>query len=147
MRSSFLDGAVSSDHSSSIKNYPSDEPVGKFVKLPISPKIKVIAITPDFQLPTIKARECVPTTYSRSDVIFNLQRVAVLVSALGQSDPDPSIISEAMQDKMHQQYRQHLIPGLPEILKLTPDTVDGLLGICLSGAGNSLIVLSSVLIF
>ena len=147
MRSSFLDGAMSSDHSSSIKNYPSDEPVGKFVKLPISPKIKVIAITPDFQLPTIKARECVPTTYSRSDVIFNLQRVAVLVSALGQSDPDPSIISEAMQDKMHQQYRQHLIPGLPEILKLTPDTVDGLLGICLSGAGNSLIVLSSVLIF
>lgn len=46
-----------------------------------------------------------------------------------------------MQDKIHQPYRQHLVPGLEEILKLTCDQVDGLLGVCLSGAGPCILAL------
>ena len=50
----------------------------------------------------------------------------------------------AMQDRMHQPYRQSLIPGLTEILQsLNPKTQPGLLGICLSGAGPTILALAT----
>lgn len=50
----------------------------------------------------------------------------------------------AMQDKVHQPYRRTLIPGLPEILEsMNPTTQPGLLGICLSGAGPTILALAT----
>jgi homoserine kinase len=66
---------------------------------------------------------------------FNLQRIALLPVALGQSPPDPELIHLAMQDKIHQPYRQTLIPGLTEVVEsMSPKTQEGFLGVCLSGA-------------
>jgi homoserine kinase len=49
-----------------------------------------------------------------------------------------------MQDKVHQPYRQTLIPGLTEILQsMNPTTQPGLLGICLSGAGPTILALAT----
>jgi homoserine kinase len=49
-----------------------------------------------------------------------------------------------MQDKVHQPYRQTLIPGLTSILQsVTPATHVGLLGICLSGAGPTILALAT----
>nr|GFD59825.1 hypothetical protein [Tanacetum cinerariifolium] len=80
-----------------------------------------------------KAREAVPGAYTKEDAIFNLQRVALLTTALGQSPPNAELIYDGMQDRLHQPYRQGLIPGLTEILQsVTPDSHPGLLGICLS---------------
>jgi homoserine kinase len=75
---------------------------------------------------------------------FNLQRIALLPVALGQSPPDPELIYLAMQDKLHQPYRQTLIPGLTEIVEsMTPATQPGLLGVCLSGAGPTILALAT----
>ncbi len=64
--------------------------------------------------------------------------------ALGQSPPDPDLISLAMQDRLHQPYRQALIPGLTEIVEsITPTTQPGLLGVCLSGAGPTILALAT----
>ena len=50
----------------------------------------------------------------------------------------------AMQDKVHQPYRRTLIPGLTEILEsMSPATQPGLLGICLSGAGPTILALAT----
>ena len=50
----------------------------------------------------------------------------------------------AMQDKVHQPYRKHLIPGLSEILQsMNPRSQPGLLGICLSGAGPTILALAT----
>ena len=50
----------------------------------------------------------------------------------------------AMQDKVHQPYRKTLIPGLTEILQsMSPATQPGLLGICLSGAGPTILALAT----
>ena len=50
----------------------------------------------------------------------------------------------AMQDKLHQPYRQTLIPGLAEMLRsMSPATQPGLLGICLSGAGPTILALAT----
>jgi homoserine kinase len=49
-----------------------------------------------------------------------------------------------MQDKIHQPYRSSLIPALPTILStITPSTHAGLLGICLSGAGPTILALAT----
>lgn len=82
--------------------------------------------------------------HSRNHQIFNLQRLALLTTALGDSPPDANLIYQAMQDKVHQPYRQTLIPGLTEILhSVTPATHSGLLGICLSGAGPTILALAT----
>lgn len=50
----------------------------------------------------------------------------------------------AMQDKVHQPYRKTLIPGLTEVLQsMNPSTQPGLLGICLSGAGPTILALAT----
>lgn len=75
---------------------------------------------------------------------FNLQRIALLPVALGQSPPDPDLIHLAMQDKIHQPYRQTLIPGLTEIVEsMSPKTQPGFLGVCLSGAGPTILALAT----
>lgn len=75
---------------------------------------------------------------------FNLQRIALLPVALGQSPPDPELIHLAMQDKIHQPYRQTLIPGLTEVVEsMSPKTQPGFLGVCLSGAGPTILALAT----
>ncbi|KAF8807658.1 homoserine kinase [Phlegmacium glaucopus] len=118
--------------------------IGHYVRFGWSKSIKALAIIPRFELSTAKAREVLPTLYSRKDLVFNLQRLAVLTTALGQSPPDPDLIYEAMKDRVHQPYRKTLIPGLPEVTSsITPTTHPGLLGICLSGAGPTILALAT----
>lgn len=49
--------------------------------------------------------------------VFNLQRLAVLTTALGQSPPDPELIYEAMKDRIHQPYRKTLVRTLKPFLE------------------------------
>lgn len=118
--------------------------IGKHIRFPWADEIKCIAIIPDFEVSTAKARSVLPTSYEKQDVIYNLQRVALLTTALGQSPPNPDMIYDGMQDKVHQPYRKTLIPGLTEILQsVTPSSHPGLLGICLSGAGPTILALAT----
>lgn len=146
---------------------PPDPPrgIGHHIKFPWAKEIKAVAIIPDFEVATAKARAVLPAEYPRPDVVswgpishdtlppmcanlrpktFNLQRIALLPVALGQSPPDPDLIYLAMQDKLHQPYRQTLIPGLTDIVEsMTPSTQPGLLGVCLSGAGPTILALAT----
>ena len=118
---------------SSIANYNG---VGHYKKFRWAKEIQCIAIIPDFEVSTAKARAVLPESYTRADMIFNMQRLALLATALGESPPDADMIHDGMQDKVHQPYRKGLIPGLTDILhSVTPKSHPGLLGICLSGAG------------
>lgn len=118
--------------------------IGHYMKFRWAKEIKAIAIIPQFEVSTAEARSVLPTAYSRKDVVFNLQRIALLPTALGMSPPDADQIYMAMQDKVHQPYRKGLIPGLPEILQsVTPKSHPGLCGICLSGAGPTILALAT----
>lgn len=113
--------------------------IGHFVRFGWAKEVKAIAIVPRFELSTAKARGVLPTSYSRADLVsraslilpfsrrvrtsrtdhlvlflpvsqvFNLQRLAVLTTALGQSPPDSDLIYEAMKDRVHQPYRNVLV--------------------------------------
>ncbi|GAB1517492.1 hypothetical protein RhiTH_000541 [Rhizoctonia solani] len=98
------------------KNPPSPPlGIGSFVRFNWAPEIKALAIIPQFEVSTAKARNVLPTEYSRKDLVFNLQRLAVLTTALGQSPPSPELIYEAMKDRVHQPYRKELIRQLAAV--------------------------------
>ncbi|KAL7423366.1 Trihydroxynaphthalene reductase [Cryptotrichosporon argae] len=123
---------------------PAPRGIGHYVQFGWAHEIRAIAVMPRFELATAKARSVLPESYGRKDVIFNLQRLAVLTTALARSPPDSELIYEAMKDRMHQPYRVPLIPGLSTILStLTPASHPGLLGICLSGAGPTILALAT----
>jgi homoserine kinase len=105
------------------------------VRLELPPSFEVAVVVPDFPLPTHEARAVLPDSYSKADAVFNVQRSALLIAALATGTI--SAFPAALEDRMHQPYRQKLIPGLEEILKLR---APGLLGTCLSGAGPSILV-------
>ncbi|HZR03707.1 MAG TPA: homoserine kinase [Burkholderiales bacterium] len=100
--------------------------------------LKLIVATPEFDLSTTAARRVLAERVSRQDAVYNLQRLAHLVHAL-QSE-DFSLLHEALGDRLHQPQRQKLVPGLEQALMLDhPD----LLGICLSGAGPSIVAFAT----
>jgi homoserine kinase len=105
------------------------------VRLELHPRYAIAVVVPDFVLPTVEARRVLPSSYSREDTIFNVQRSALLITALatGVTDAFPT----ALEDRLHQPYRFALVPGLEEITHLR---MPGLLGCALSGAGPSILV-------
>lgn len=117
--------------------------IGQHIKYGWAPEIKCVCVVPQFEVLTAKSRAVLPQEYSRADIVFNLQRIAVLTTALTHSPVDRERIYMAMQDKLHQKYRAPLIPGLTDVLEqVTMKEVDGLCGICLSGAGPTILALA-----
>jgi homoserine kinase len=100
--------------------------------------IRLIAVTPVLTLETKKSRAALPETVPLKDAVHNLQRSALLVAAIEERRYD--LIWDAMQDRLHQPHRQHLIPGLSEVLAMP--RIPGLLGLALSGAGPSIVALT-----
>jgi homoserine kinase len=116
----------------------SDGAVGA-IRLAWPKMIRVIAVTPAIELPTKKSRAVLPAQVSRDDAVKNLQRSALFIAAIEARRYD--LIWDAMQDRLHQHYRQKLIPGLAEILAMPQ--MPGLLGLALSGAGPSVVALAT----
>jgi homoserine kinase len=99
--------------------------------------LRFVVLTPEFPLSTAASREALPEFVPREDAVFNLQRVALLLEVLRSGNY--SILREALQDRIHQPFRQKLVPGLERALAIQhPD----ILGVCLSGAGPSIVALA-----
>lgn len=105
------------------------------VPCPVHESIEMVLVVPEFQLSTEAARAALPQGYSRADAVFNIQRVALLLTAF--RDGSPAVFAEAIRDRLHQPYRARLVPGFEDALKLSD--IPGLLGVALSGAGPSVI--------
>jgi homoserine kinase len=93
---------------------------------------------PGSSLATKKARALLPAHYSREDAVSNIQSTALLVAAFAQGRGD--LLRTAMQDRIHQPYRMKACPLLPLLLPLTENP--GVLGVALSGAGPSVLIIS-----
>ena len=93
---------------------------------------------PSASLSTKKARALLPSHYSREDAVANVQSTALLVAAFAQGRGD--LLRTAMQDRIHQPYRQKACPLLPLLLPLAGNS--GILGVALSGAGPSVLLIT-----
>lgn len=109
------------------------------LRRPWPAELKIVVVSPNFRVPTKLARDVFPRVVKRADAVHNLQRSALFVASLAEGRHD--LISEAMRDRLHQDRRQTLVPGLAEVLTLAP--MPGLLGLALSGAGPSVVAVAT----
>jgi homoserine kinase len=93
---------------------------------------------PSSSLATEKARAMLPANYSREDAVANIQSTALLVAAFAQNRGD--LLHAAMQDRIHQPYRMEACALLPLLLPLSG--TNGVLGVALSGAGPSILLIA-----
>ena len=100
--------------------------------------IPIVAI-PNFELSTAEARQVLPQSYSRADAIFNTSHLGLLLRGLATGRED--WLKAALVDRIHQPYRQTLIPGYEAVAAAA--TQAGAHGVVISGAGPTLLALAN----
>ena len=94
---------------------------------------------PDFELSTDIARSVLPKEVPMRDAVFNAKHLGMLIHAI--HTKDEKLMKQALHDRLHQQYREKLVPGMKEIMDALRHE-DGILGCVLSGAGPTILVIS-----
>ena len=110
-----------------------DSDVVHTLKLDCGTDLHVVLAIPDFPLSTKDARRLLPKSVEFNDAVFNVSRSSLLVAAVATRNFE--MLSQAMNDRLHQPYRIPLIPGYDEIAEAA--TRAGAFGVALSGAGPS----------
>ena len=107
--------------------------------LPLPARWHLLFAVPAFELLTREARAVLPEHYSRADAIFNSSRCALWTTAVALDKPE--LLRVASEDRLHEPYREPLIPGLSNcraaLLAAGADAA------FLSGAGPTLAAIST----
>lgn len=108
--------------------------------IPWHPELRPVAAIPEFELSTAEARRVLPPNYNRQDAIFNASHLGLLVRGL--QTGQPAWLQTALQDRIHQPYREALIPGYADVQAAALSA--GAYGMVISGAGSTLLALAHV---
>lgn len=108
-----------------------------WVKQEVYTKLKFVAIIPDFELKTDKARACIPKEISHKDAVYNLSRAALFSASLLTGKFEN--LRTAVHDRLHQPYRMELIPRCREVFDIAYN--HGAYGIYISGAGPAVMAI------
>ena len=100
---------------------------------------KLTVLIPDYELNTMISRSVLPENISIKDSAFNIRKCAMIIDAVYRQDSE--FMKKAMQDKLHQPYREPLIKGFKEICQLSENKED-ILGCVISGAGPTILIVS-----
>ena len=107
------------------------------VNFPLHPDWEFLALVPDFNLSTALARSVLPEQISRADAIYNIAHGAMVLKALELGDE--RLLRNAMQDRLHQNYRKKMVTDYDQIEALVRTTGAAF---CLSGAGPTLLCIT-----
>jgi homoserine kinase len=106
--------------------------------VPLPPNLRVVLFIPEVSISTADARAVMPATVSLQDALFNVGRTALLVNALATGRLED--LKAATQDKLHQPYRNHLLPAMRLIIQEA--LKGGALGAFVSGSGSTVLALA-----
>ena len=107
-------------------------------KLPWNDEWKLMVCVPDYELNTEISRSVLPKEVPMKDAIFNLKKSAMFIDALHNKDEE--LLKYSLHDKLHQPYREKIVPGLVEI-RNNLKHINGVIGTVLCGAGPSILVI------
>ncbi len=99
--------------------------------------LQFAVLVPVFGLPTARSRAVLPDSYSIKDVVHNISRVGLLVTAM--VNGEFGNLRLALQDRMHQPQRLPLIPGAANVMRVCQAA--GSYGEYISGAGPAIVAL------
>lgn len=108
----------------------------KYVKYDVSNTLKFMTISPKEMLETKKAREVLPQSYQRADVINNLSRITNIPYAF--KNGDLNLINDLFNDKIHEPYRMNLIKNSYAFKDIAKKQN---LAFCISGSGSTMLVI------
>lgn len=108
------------------------------LRFAVSPRLKFITLIPRYEINTLKARQLVPPTFSRADTLHNLNRSALISAAFAAGDY--AALKGLLEDRVHQPYREHLIPELSRIIKAGEKA--GAIGGWLCGSGPAVVCIT-----
>lgn len=97
--------------------------------------MQVVIALPAVRLSTAEARAALPEQVPLPDAVFNIGHAALTVQAIEHGDFD--LLAQVLDDRLHQPYRQALIPGYPAVAEAARRA--GAAAVALSGAGPSLV--------
>ncbi|MCT3398446.1 homoserine kinase [Lentilactobacillus hilgardii] len=107
------------------------------VKYDVNEKLNFVALIPNYEVSTHKARKVLPKTMSYADDIHQVSRCAVMTKALELGDAH--LIHEACDDRMHEPYRAKLIPDYAQA-KAISEQSNGTMYI--SGSGSTMMAIT-----
>ncbi|MHC1720753.1 MAG: homoserine kinase [Clostridiaceae bacterium] len=110
-----------------------------YSKVNVPKKIRFISMIPSFMVSTEMARGVMPSIYSKEDIVFNISRSAMLISALNNEELDK--LRYCFGDRIHQPYRKTLIENSDAIFDKANEF--GALGEFISGSGSTLMAVVS----
>ncbi|MCD8199271.1 MAG: homoserine kinase [Phascolarctobacterium sp.] len=110
------------------------------VRLMPAKPLKFIAVVPERRLSTSLARQAISATVPHKDAVFNASRTAMLVSALLTGRYE--FLPDALEDKLHQPYRAHLIPGLTDVFAAA--RMAGAYNAIISGSGSTVMAYAPI---
>jgi len=117
-----------------------DEHNGKVqtVHFDVSSKLHFVAMIPDYQVSTEKAREILPREMSYQEAIYQIGHAVALSKALEIGDFD--LIKASIVDQMHEPFRSQLIPDYQQIKDICEKS-GGL--VYISGSGSTLMAITT----
>src|SRR5947208_17084846 len=106
---------------------------GTVQRLEPHPDVRPALVVPDVRMSTAAARAVLSDSVPRADAVANVARAALEVEALTR---DPSLLSRALVDHLHEDVRLATMPEVADVVvALRRDHVP----VCVSGAGPSLV--------
>ncbi|MEC7884794.1 MAG: homoserine kinase [Chloroflexota bacterium] len=103
--------------------------------VPIPEKLSAVLYVPNVPMPTEEARNLLKPLVSRTDAVYNIGRVALMVQSMVTGELDN--LRYATQDMLHQPERQGIFFPLKNIIRAAMNS--GALGAFLSGSGSSVL--------
>jgi homoserine kinase len=98
-----------------------------------------VLLIPDFEVATPDARRVLPATVTLHDAVISSSNAAAIAGAFASGDY--AKLSGCFEDRLHQPYREQLIPCLTPVLEAGVRT--GALGGWLSGSGSTIACLTT----
>ena len=104
----------------------------------VSPRLRFIAITPPYEVPTVEARKVVPQEVPLSSAVWQMGRVPGMIRGLETGDTD--LIAAANDDRLQEPYRRTLIPDYDAVRETCLE--GGAATMWISGAGTTLMAVT-----
>ena len=105
----------------------------QIVPFDVSPRLHFVALIPDYQVSTEKARQILPQSMSYKTAIYQIGHAVALAKAFELGDL--KLIRSAIIDKMHEPYRSQLIPDYEQASSICQKN-NGIMYI--SGSGSTM---------
>lgn len=96
-----------------------------------------LAVIPDYEVLTAKARQCIPDTISHHAAALQAGRAVLFVQGLERGDQQ--LVCASCKDVLHEPYRAHLIP---EYKHLSATAASNQVPLWISGSGSTMLAIS-----